>query len=73
MSASWLRRESGLIGKEALWRPPSYFPMEIGVRVEIWDVRESFGRVEVQIIPLAGEGETWVGLNQLKVEKSGQS
>lgn len=38
------------------------------VDVEIHDVRENFGRIDVLVSPLMGTGETWVQLDRLEVQ-----
>ena len=44
----------------------------LAVTVRITDVRQAFGRVDVKVTPVSGNGETWVSVNRVTVmgEKS---
>ena len=35
------------------------------VDVRILNVRSAFGRIDVQVVPVAGKGSTWVSVNRV--------
>lgn len=39
------------------------------VEVEIRDARSAFGRLDVLVRPIAGEGEAWVSLDSVTVDE----
>lgn len=53
---------SQLIGREA-----DYPVKDMLVRVRVANARERFGRTDVQIMPLAGSGLTWVALDSVRL------
>lgn len=44
------------IGKDAVYHEE----LGLKVKVKILDARQQFGRVDYQVMPLAGEGDAWV-------------
>jgi hypothetical protein len=49
-----------LLGKTA-----TYEVAGMGVHVQITDVKQAYGRLLVEIIPLAGENTTWVAFHSI--------
>jgi hypothetical protein len=37
----------------------------VSVQVRVLDIRSAFGRIDAQITPVAGNGETWLQLSRL--------
>jgi hypothetical protein len=52
------------IGKEATVTTREGFT----IRVRIEDVRSSYGRVEVRVVPIAGRGAAWVTSKRVKLK-----
>jgi hypothetical protein len=46
------------MGSKAQWAPAQSKGVTVTVRIE--DIRESYGRIDFLIAPLAGTGECWV-------------
>jgi len=40
---------------------------EIRIPVVILNVRQTFGRIDYQVTPIGGDGETWVQSNRVKL------
>jgi len=53
------------LGRSATWQPS----LGIRVNVTVTDMRESYGRTNCKIIPKAGNGFTWVRLDNLVFDK----
>ena len=55
-----------LIGRNGLLREG-----ELGIRVEIRDVREVWGRTDYLVVPEAGTGSTWVSAERVHLDEEG--
>jgi hypothetical protein len=40
----------------------------LNVAITITDVRNAFGRVDVKVVPVSGNGETWVSVTRVILE-----
>ena len=56
-----------LRGMNATLRVSERSGATLGFPVKITDARESFGRLDVLVTPLDGEGEAWVSAERVKV------
>ncbi len=41
----------------------------LGIAVRILDARKVYGRIDVLVMPISGEGETWVSESRIQWEK----
>ncbi len=64
MSTKIERPAEDLIGQEAIYSPPG----DLFFKVRIRDIRNAYGRFELQVEPVAGGGLKWVTAKTVKVE-----
>lgn len=57
---------ASFIGKAGLMRLPEFGGIQ--VPVTITDVKEAFGRTDVLVTPIAGEGVVWVSLDRVTLD-----
>jgi hypothetical protein len=60
-----------LIGREGLARIPMRSGVVLYVPVKIADVRSSYGRDDVMIVPVGGKGSAWVVASSVDVADEG--
>ena len=58
-------------GNEAILKVPgaTYAAGAMCVRVTVVDTRKAFGRTDVQVVPVAGDGAMWVSIDTLVTPK----
>lgn len=60
-----------LIGRQALYR--LYMPAKtwLLIPVKIVDARSAYGRQDVQITPIGGQGTAWISIENVELQEEG--